>query len=109
MPVDVVTTVAPVASVVKATAARVVTVVLAVPVAVVATTVAATPAVVLPAATTLVLVAMAPPLVVEPLVVPLAARVARTKPSHFASFAAWVNEAKCSAVRPSLLQNTLFI
>ena len=104
MPVDVVTTVAPVASVVKATVARVVTVVL---VAVVATTVAATPAAVLPAATTLVLVAMAPPLVVQ--LVPLAARVARTKPTNFASFAAWVNEAKCSAVRPSLLQNTLFI
>ena len=83
MPVDVVTTVAPVASVVKATAARVVMV------AVVATTVAATPAVVLPAATTLVPAAMAPPLVVEPPVVPLAARVARTKPSHFASFAAF--------------------
>ena len=104
MPVDVVTTVALVASVVKATAARVVTVVL---VAVVVTTVAATPAVVLPAATTPVPVATAPPQVVE--LVPLAARVARTKPSHFASFAAWVNEAKCSAVRPSLLQNTLFI
>ena len=78
MPVDVVTTVAPVVSVVKATAARAATVVLAVPVAVVATTVAATPAVVLPAATTPVPAATAPPLVVEPPVVLLAARVART-------------------------------
>ena len=80
MPVDVVTTVAPVASVVKAaTAARVGTVVPAVPVAVVATTVAATPAVVLPAATTPVLVGMAPPLVVELPAVPLAARVANIR------------------------------
>jgi hypothetical protein len=78
-------------------------------VAVVATTVAATPVVVLPAATTPVLVATAPPKVVVLPAVPLAAHVARTKPSHFASFAALVNEAKCSAVRPSLLQNTLFI
>ena len=74
---DVVTTVAPVASVVRATVARVVTVVLAGPVVVVVTTVAATLSVVLPAATTLVPVAMAPPLVVALLVVPLAARVAR--------------------------------
>ena len=87
MPVDVVTTVAPVASVVKATAARVVTVVLAVPVAVVVTTVAATPLVVLPAATTPVPVAMDPPLVVQP--VPLAARVARTSQVYFASFTTW--------------------
>ena len=84
MAVVVVTTVAPVASVVTVTVVLVVTVAL---VDVVATTVAATPAAVLPAATTPVLVAMAPPLVVEPPAVPLVARVARTSQAHFTSFA----------------------